>query len=65
MIEKSTLPVRTAHSMKIVLEANDKGLKFQILSNPEFLAEGPPSHSPTATTAGTFVTMIPSWQARP
>jgi len=32
--------VRTAESMKRVLEANDKGLKFQILSNPEFLAEG-------------------------
>lgn len=40
VIEKSTLPVRTAHSMKVVLEANDKGIKFQILSNPEFLAEG-------------------------
>lgn len=40
VIEKSTLPVRTAHSMKIVLEANEKGHKFQILSNPEFLAEG-------------------------
>lgn len=40
VIEKSTLPVRTAHSMKIVLEANEKGYKFQILSNPEFLAEG-------------------------
>jgi UDPglucose 6-dehydrogenase len=43
VIEKSTLPVRTAHSMKVVLEANEKGLKFQILSNPEFLAEGTPS----------------------
>lgn len=40
VIEKSTLPVRTAHSMKAVLNANEKGLKFQILSNPEFLAEG-------------------------
>lgn len=40
VIEKSTLPVRTAHSMKRVLEANDRGLKFEILSNPEFLAEG-------------------------
>jgi len=40
VIEKSTLPVRTAHSMKRVLEANDRGIKFQILSNPEFLAEG-------------------------
>lgn len=40
VIEKSTLPVRTAHSMKKVLHANEKGLKFEILSNPEFLAEG-------------------------
>jgi UDPglucose 6-dehydrogenase len=40
VVEKSTLPVRTAESMKRVLEANDKGIKFQILSNPEFLAEG-------------------------
>lgn len=40
IVEKSTLPVRTAHSMKIVLEANERGTKFEILSNPEFLAEG-------------------------
>lgn len=40
VVEKSTLPVRTAHSMKRVLNANDRGIKFQILSNPEFLAEG-------------------------
>lgn len=40
VVEKSTLPVRTAESMKRVLESNDRGLKFQILSNPEFLAEG-------------------------
>ena len=40
VIEKSTLPVRTAHSMKRVLNANPNGIKFEILSNPEFLAEG-------------------------
>jgi UDPglucose 6-dehydrogenase len=40
VIEKSTLPVRTAHSMSRVLNANDRGIKFEILSNPEFLAEG-------------------------
>jgi UDPglucose 6-dehydrogenase len=40
VVEKSTLPVRTAHSMKVVLEANERGIKYQILSNPEFLAEG-------------------------
>jgi len=40
VVEKSTLPVRTAHSMARVLDANERGIKFQILSNPEFLAEG-------------------------
>jgi UDPglucose 6-dehydrogenase len=40
IVEKSTVPVRTAHAVRRVLECNDKGLKFQVLSNPEFLAEG-------------------------
>jgi len=40
VIEKSTLPVRTAHSMRRVLNANDRGIQFEILSSPEFLAEG-------------------------
>jgi len=40
IIEKSTLPVRTAHAMERILNANDKGLHFEVLSNPEFLAEG-------------------------
>ena len=40
VVEKSTLPVRTAESIKRILESNAKGRKFQILSNPEFLAEG-------------------------
>lgn len=40
VVEKSTLPVRTAESIKRILEANALGRKFQILSNPEFLAEG-------------------------
>ena len=41
VVEKSTLPVRTADSMKRVLTANAKpGVHFEILSNPEFLAEG-------------------------
>eukprot|EP00474_Spongospora_subterranea_P010001 CRZ10459.1 hypothetical protein [Spongospora subterranea] len=39
VVEKSTLPVRTAHSMARVLHANETH-KYQILSNPEFLAEG-------------------------
>lgn len=40
VVEKSTLPVRTAESLKRVLHANANGHKFEILSNPEFLAEG-------------------------
>jgi UDPglucose 6-dehydrogenase len=40
VVEKSTLPVRTAESLKRVLHANSRGLQFEILSNPEFLAEG-------------------------
>lgn len=40
VVEKSTLPVRTAESIKRILEHNAKGRRFQILSNPEFLAEG-------------------------
>jgi len=40
VIEKSTLPVKTAKSMKDILESNSRGIKFEVLSNPEFLAEG-------------------------
>jgi UDPglucose 6-dehydrogenase len=40
VVEKSTLPVRTAEAMERILNANDKGLHFDVLSNPEFLAEG-------------------------
>jgi UDPglucose 6-dehydrogenase len=40
VVEKSTLPVRTAESLKRVLHANSNGHHFEILSNPEFLAEG-------------------------
>jgi len=40
VVEKSTLPVRTAHSMGKVLNANPDKIRFQVLSNPEFLAEG-------------------------
>ena len=40
VVEKSTLPVRTAESIKKILTANSNGRNFQILSNPEFLAEG-------------------------
>jgi UDPglucose 6-dehydrogenase len=40
VVEKSTLPVRTASALKRILENTGNGVKFQILSNPEFLAEG-------------------------
>ncbi len=40
VVEKSTLPVRTAQSIQTILSNNSKGLTFQVLSNPEFLAEG-------------------------
>ena len=41
VVEKSTLPVRTAEAIKtILIENGKKGLNFQVLSNPEFLAEG-------------------------
>lgn len=40
VIEKSTLPVRTAEKIKEILEEDSKGVHFDILSNPEFLAEG-------------------------
>ena len=39
-MEKSTVPVRTAHAMSRVLASSESGVKFQVLSNPEFLAEG-------------------------
>lgn len=40
VVEKSTLPVKTAHAIKSILNHTGNGVKFQILSNPEFLAEG-------------------------
>ena len=40
VIEKSTLPVRTAEKIKEILIAENKIAHFEILSNPEFLAEG-------------------------
>ncbi|HHN48662.1 MAG TPA: UDP-glucose 6-dehydrogenase [Bacteroidales bacterium] len=40
VVEKSTIPVRTAQTIKSILDNAGTGVKFQILSNPEFLAEG-------------------------
>ena len=40
VVEKSTLPVRTAEKIKEILNANNKKVNFEVISNPEFLAEG-------------------------
>ncbi|PIE89933.1 MAG: UDP-glucose 6-dehydrogenase [Acidobacteria bacterium] len=40
IVEKSTLPVKTAESMSRILNSGKNGYRFQVLSNPEFLAEG-------------------------
>ncbi|HRT34231.1 MAG TPA: nucleotide sugar dehydrogenase, partial [Bacteroidales bacterium] len=40
IVEKSTLPVRTAQTIRTIMENCGKNIQFQILSNPEFLAEG-------------------------
>ena len=40
IIEKSTLPVRTAEKIKEILESDGRGIKYEVISNPEFLAEG-------------------------
>lgn len=40
VVEKSTIPVKTAEALLTILRANSKNGKFQVLSNPEFLAEG-------------------------
>jgi len=40
VVEKSTVPVRTAQAVARILKNNSNGVSFQVLSNPEFLAEG-------------------------
>ena len=40
IVEKSTLPVRTAEALEKILNSNPKGIHFDVVSNPEFLAEG-------------------------
>ena len=40
IVEKSTIPVRTAQAIATILSANSMEGQFQVLSNPEFLAEG-------------------------
>ena len=40
VVEKSTVPIRTAERIKEILDHEGNGVHFEILSNPEFLAEG-------------------------
>src|SRR5690606_24911648 len=40
VVEKSTLPVRTASTIKTILKNSENNVAFEILSNAEFLAEG-------------------------
>jgi len=40
VVEKSTLPVRTAEALRTILHSTGNGVNFEILSSPEFLAEG-------------------------
>ena len=40
IVEKSTIPVKTAETIKDIIAANARGWKCEVLSNPEFLAEG-------------------------
>jgi UDPglucose 6-dehydrogenase len=60
VVEKSTVPCRTAESMRTILEANAKpNCRFDILSNPEFLAEGTAIddlHSPDRVLIGSLQT---------
>lgn len=40
VVEKSTVPIRTAEIIQEILNKSNKNIKFEVLSNPEFLAEG-------------------------
>ena len=40
VVEKSTLPVKTAQTMETILNAAGNQIHFEVISNPEFLAEG-------------------------
>jgi len=40
IVEKSTFPVKTALAMERILTSTEAGVRFDVLSNPEFLAEG-------------------------
>lgn len=40
IVEKSTVPVRTAEMVQTILKSNGNEFSHQVVSNPEFLAEG-------------------------
>ncbi len=40
VVEKSTIPVRAAETMANILHSGNNSVQFEILSNPEFMAEG-------------------------
>ncbi|MDH4225711.1 MAG: nucleotide sugar dehydrogenase [Deltaproteobacteria bacterium] len=40
IVEKSTVPVKTAEAISRILNYNNQAKRFPVLSNPEFLAEG-------------------------
>ena len=40
IVEKSTVPVRTSNAMERILNGGKNNVRFDVLSNPEFLAEG-------------------------
>ncbi len=40
VVEKSTLPVRAAETLETILHSGNNSVQFEILSNPEFMAEG-------------------------
>lgn len=40
VVEKSTLPVRAAETLAKILHSGSNSVEFEILSNPEFMAEG-------------------------
>lgn len=55
IVEKSTIPVRTAATIKSILDHTGNGVQFHVLSNPEFLAEGtaiPDLHNPDRILIG-------------
>ncbi|MDH5457960.1 MAG: nucleotide sugar dehydrogenase, partial [Nitrospinota bacterium] len=44
VVEKSTIPVRAAETLSKILHSGNNSVRFEILSNPEFMAEGTGIH---------------------